>query len=103
MAHIIKKRARTANPPSLVVDLTGSGEVHKVNSIMQALRKEEAKFRAQLSDAQQQLDTIHAAMKLVSRGKATGKKHKRSSAARAKMSRAAKKRWAKIRAEKKST
>ena len=46
-----------------------------MNSIMQALKKEEAKFLAQLSEAQQQLDTIHAAMRLVG-GKATGKAKK---------------------------
>ena len=76
-------------------------EVQKVNTVMQALKDEEAKFLKQLSDAQQQLDTIHAAMRLVS-GKAAGKAKKRSAAARAKMSLAAKRRWAKIKAEKKS-
>lgn len=73
-----------------------------MNSVMQALKNEEAKFLKQLNEAQHQLNTIHAAMKLVSGGKATGKTHKTSAAARAKMSRAAKKRWARIRAEKKS-
>lgn len=72
-----------------------------MNSVMQALKKEEAKFRSQLSEAQQQLDTIHAAMKLVG-GKATGKKRFVSKAARAKMAKAQKERWRKIRAEKKN-
>jgi hypothetical protein len=89
--------------------------------IIAALRQEEAKFEKEVSAAQQQLDTVRAAMKLLGgmngRGKATGsssgkvtgnssgkttggKKRVMSAAARAKIAKAAKERWAKIRAAK---
>jgi hypothetical protein len=81
--------------------------------ILSALRQEEAKFEKQVSAAQQQLDTVRAAMKLLggmngsgkttgsNSGKATGgKKRVMSAAARAKISKATKERWAKFRAAK---
>ena len=81
--------------------------------ILVALRQEEAKFEKQVSAAQQQLDNVRAAMKLLGgmsgSGKATGsssakttsgKKRVMSAAARAKISKATKERWAKFRAAK---
>jgi hypothetical protein len=81
--------------------------------ILTALRREEAKFEKQVNIAQQQLDTVRAAMKLLggmgssdkatgsSSGKTTaGKKRVMSAAARAKISKATKERWAKFRAAK---
>jgi hypothetical protein len=81
--------------------------------ILAALRQEEAKLEKQVNVAQQQLDNVRAAMKLLggmgSSGKATGSsggkttgKAKRvmSAAAKAKISKASKERWAKFRAAK---
>jgi hypothetical protein len=79
--------------------------------ILAALRQEEAKFEKQVSAAQQQLDTVRAAIKLLSgmSSKATGsssrkttagKKRVMSAAGRAKVSKANKERWAKFRAAK---
>ncbi len=93
--------------------------------ILAALKQEEAKFEKEVSAAQQQLDTVRAAMKLLggmnssgkttgsssgkttgsSSGKTTGsttggKKRVMSAAARAKISKATKERWAKFRAAK---
>ena len=89
--------------------------------ILAALRQEQAKFEKQVSAAQQQLDTVRAAMKLLGgmngSGKATGsstakttasssvkttggKKRVMSAAARARISKATKERWAKFRAAK---
>jgi hypothetical protein len=81
--------------------------------ILAALRQEEAKWEKQVSAAQQQLDNVRAAMKLLggmggsgkatgsSTGKTTGgKKRVMSAAARAKISKATKERWAKFRAAK---
>jgi hypothetical protein len=77
------------------------------------LRQEEAKWVKEVSAAKQQLDNVRAAMKLLggigSSGKATGnssdkttggKKRVMSAAARAKISKASKERWAKLRAAK---
>jgi hypothetical protein len=84
--------------------------------ILAALRKEEAKFEKQVGAAQQQLDTVREAIKLVAgmnggvnlkskplTTQAAAKRKKRvlSAAARAKISKATKARWAKFRAEKK--
>ena len=84
--------------------------------ILAALQKEEAKFEKQVGAAQQQLDTVRAAIKLIARmnggvnlkskpltTQAASKRKKRvlSAAARAKISKATKARWAKFRAEKK--
>jgi hypothetical protein len=81
--------------------------------IIAALRQEEAKFEKEVSAAQQQLDNVRAAMKLLGgisgSGKAAGsssgtttggKKRVMSAAARAKISKATKERWAKFRAAK---
>ena len=69
-----------------------------MSSVLQALKKEEAKFLKERNAAQQQLDTIHAAMKLWT-GKATGKNGRKkrkpmSAETRKKMAASAKKRWA---------
>ncbi len=69
--------------------------------ILKALRQEEEKFLKQLSNARQQLETVRAAMKLLG-DKATGKKKRFvSKASRAKMAKAQRERWRKIKAEKK--
>jgi hypothetical protein len=89
--------------------------------ILAALRQEEAKFENEVSAAQQQLDTVRAAMKLLggmngsgkapgsSSAKTTGSssvkttgqnKRVMSAAARARISKATKERWAKFRAAK---
>jgi hypothetical protein len=81
--------------------------------ILVALKQEEAKFEKQVNVAQQQLDNVRAAMKLLggmnsngkttasSNGKATGgKKRVMSAAGRAKVSKANKERWEKFRAAK---
>jgi hypothetical protein len=97
--------------------------------ILAALKQEEAKFEKQVNAAQQQLDNVRAAIKLLggmsgsgkatgtstakttasSSGRATGsdsgkttgsKKRVISAAARAKISKASKVRWAKFRAAK---
>jgi hypothetical protein len=81
--------------------------------ILAALKQEEAKWEKQVSAAQQQLDNVRAAIKLLGgisgSGKATGsssakttggKKRVMSAAARARISKASKERWAKFRAAK---
>jgi hypothetical protein len=81
--------------------------------ILVALRQEEAKWEREVRAAQQQLDTLRAAIKLLggmgssgkatvsSSGKVTGRKKRvMSAAARAKISKATKERWAKFRAAK---
>jgi len=74
-------------------------------NIMAALRKAEAKLQKQADKARQQLDNVRAAMKIlgheVSGGKPIGRKKRvMSAAARAKISKATKARWAKFRAAK---
>jgi hypothetical protein len=78
--------------------------------ILAALRQEEAKFEKQVNVAQQQLDTVRAAMKLLggmsgsgktTTGQKKSKKNVMSAATKAKIAKAAKERWAKIKAEKK--
>ena len=57
-------------------------------------------LKAEASGLQQQSDTVHAAMRILGMGsKNSGRKKKRSAAARAKMSKAAKLRWKKIKAK----
>jgi hypothetical protein len=83
--------------------------------ILGALKQEEAKWEKEVSAAQQQLDNVRAAIKLLggmgSSGKTTGgmnssakttggKKRVMSAAARARISKANKERWAKFRAAK---
>jgi hypothetical protein len=73
--------------------------------IVAALRAEESRLRQHLDSTRQQLDTVKAAMKLlqgINGNQSSGKKSGVTAAARAKMSRAAKKRWARIKAEKKA-
>jgi hypothetical protein len=65
--------------------------------ILAALKQEEAKWEKEVSAAQQQLDTVRAAMKLLggmgSSGKTTGgKKRVMSAAARARISKVTKER-----------
>jgi hypothetical protein len=72
--------------------------------ILAALKQEEAKWEKQAEEARQQLETVRAAMKLF-RGettgkRTTGKKRVMSAAARARISKASKERWAKFRAAK---
>ena len=68
--------------------------------ILSALKTEESKL-------QQQLETIHAAMRIlsgkntVSRGK-RGKKRRMSASARARIAKAQRARWAKVKAAKKN-
>lgn len=73
--------------------------------ILAALKSEEAKFEKQMNSARQQLDTIRATIKawvgVNGSGKATGGKRRvMSAAARARISKAQKARWAKVRAAK---
>jgi hypothetical protein len=74
-------------------------------NILAALRQEESKFEKQANAAQQQLDTVRAAIKLFGgiskNGRPMGRKKRvLSAAARAKMARAQRERWAKFRAAK---
>ena len=76
--------------------------------ILAALRQEEAKLQKQADKVRQQLDPVRAAMKILGRevpnggGKRAGKKERvMSAAARARIGKATKARWAKFRAEKK--
>ena len=72
-----------------------------------ALTKAEAKLKKQADTVRKQLDAVRAAVKILGRevagsGKRIGKKkRKMSAAARARIGKATKLRWAKFRAEKK--
>jgi hypothetical protein len=74
--------------------------------IVAALRQEEAKLEKQADKVRQQLDAVRAAMKILGREVASGdkpigrKKRVMSAAARAKISKATKERWATFRAAK---
>ncbi len=74
--------------------------------ILAALRQEETKLQKQADAAKQQLDTVRAAIKILGRGVASNsesigrKRRVMSAAARAKISKATKERWAKFRAAK---
>lgn len=72
-------------------------------SILQAIKREEKKLEAQLHKLQHQLNGIRAAAKALGdstvREVTTVKKRIMSAAARAKIGKASKKRWAKFRAE----
>jgi hypothetical protein len=71
--------------------------------IRSAIKREERKLEGQLGKLQHQLEGVRAAAKAL--GKSAGRdftkarKHVLSAAARAKISKAAKKRWAKVRAQ----
>jgi hypothetical protein len=72
-------------------------------SILMAIKREEKKLEAQLHKLQHQLNGIRAAAKALGdstvREVTTVKKRVMSAAARAKIGKASKKRWAKFRAE----
>ena len=72
-------------------------------NILAAIKREEHKLEKQVSNLQHQLDKIRAAGKAMSgstnQGIAQVRKRVLSAAARAKIARAAKKRWAKVRAQ----
>jgi hypothetical protein len=75
-------------------------------NILAALRREETKLQKQADKVRQQLDAVRAARKILGRGvagssKPIGKKKRvMSAAARAKIGKATKKRWAEFRAAK---
>ena len=72
-------------------------------NILAAIKREERKLEGQLGKLQRQLDGVRAAAKALgssaSRDLTSAKKRVLSAATRAKISKAAKKRWAKIRAQ----
>jgi hypothetical protein len=72
-------------------------------NILAAIKREEKKLEKQLGTLQHQLSGLEAAAKALgdkaNRGVTTVKKRVLSAAARAKISKAAKKRWAKVRAQ----
>jgi hypothetical protein len=72
-------------------------------SILKAIKREEKKLEKQLGKLQHQLNGVRAAAKALgdstAREVATVKKRVMSTAARAKISKASKKRWAKFRAQ----
>ncbi len=76
-------------------------------NILAALRQAEAKLKKQTDKVRQQLDAVRAARKILGREVASGgkpigrKKQVMSAAARARIGKATKLRWAKFRAEKK--
>ena len=82
-------------------------EIHSITGgfmdILAAIKREERKLEKQLGKLQRQLSGVRAAAKAL--GNSTNreikgvKKHVMSAAARAKMARAARKRWAKVRAQ----
>jgi hypothetical protein len=71
--------------------------------ILAAIKREERKFEKQLGKLQRQLNGVRAAARALgdstSKELKTAKKRVMSAAARAKIGKAAKKRWAKIRAQ----
>ena len=70
-----------------------------MNSVLSALRREEKKSLKMMNEAEQQLATVRAAIKLVGGklGKVVGRtRRKMSAATRRKMKAAAKARWAKV-------
>ena len=74
-------------------------------NILAVLRKAEAKLQKQADKARQQLDAVRAARKILGREVASGgkvgrKKRTMSAAARAKIGKATRERWAKFRAAK---
>jgi len=75
-------------------------------SILKAIKREEKKLEAQLHKLQHQLNGIRAAAKALgdsaNREVTTVKKRVMSAAARAKIGKATKKRWAKFRAQAKT-
>jgi hypothetical protein len=70
--------------------------------ILAALRREEVRFEREVNAAKHQLETVRAAIKLMG-SKARRRTRKMSAAARAKISKAQKLRWSKVRASKAKT
>ena len=75
-------------------------------NILAALTQAEAKLKKQADTVRKQLDAVRAAVKVLGREVASGgkvgkRKRKMSAAARARIGKATRKRWAKFRAEKK--
>jgi hypothetical protein len=72
-------------------------------SILAAIRREEKKIKKQLAKLQHDLSGLQSAAKALGKSASqdltSAKKHVLSAAARAKISKTAKKRWAKIRAQ----
>jgi hypothetical protein len=68
--------------------------------ILAALKQEESKLQQQLSAVQRAIAALSGAKSTALRNR-SGRKRVMSAAAKAKMSKAAKERWAKIKAEKK--
>jgi hypothetical protein len=75
--------------------------------ILSAIKREERKLEGKLGKLRNQLEGVRAASKALgnsaSRDFTNAKKHFLSAAARAKISEAAKKRWAKVKAQGKKT
>ena len=71
-------------------------------NILRALAREEKKSLKLIQETERRVATIRKAMKALG-GRAVRKAKRRSKAARARMSRGQKKRWAKVRAEKKAS
>ena len=75
-------------------------------NILAALKREESKLQKHADKVRQQLDAVRGAMKALGREVASGgklgkRKRKMSAAARARIGKATKARWARFRAEKK--
>ena len=68
-------------------------------NILAAIRREEKKVKKQLAKLQHDLIALQSAAKALGKDFTTAKKRVLSAAARAKISRAAKKRWAKVKAQ----
>jgi hypothetical protein len=91
--------ARLVAPPLAEIDF----QVEDRMNILAAIKREERKLEKQLGHLQKQLDGVRAAGKALghtaSRDLARVKKRVLSEAGRAKIAKAAKKRWAKVRAQ----
>jgi uncharacterized NAD(P)/FAD-binding protein YdhS len=78
--------------------------------ILKALRAEESKFRKQMDEARKQVETVRHAIKLLggrssanrTRSASPTTRRRMSAAGRARIAAAQRKRWAKVRAGKKS-
>ena len=75
-------------------------------NILAALKQGEAKLKKQADTVRKQLDAVRAAVKVLGREVASGgkvgkRKRKMSAAARARIGKATRERWARFRAEKK--
>src|SRR5258707_14207755 len=90
---------RLAGDPSVEIDFIGGG----IMDILGAIKREEARLEKQLGKLQHQLNGLRSAAKALgdstNREIAGVKKRVLSPAGRAKIAKAAKKRWAKVRAQ----